>query len=64
MSSAHGTSRETTDLHVEIANRTRDGLPMVVAVVGVPGGLKTRSDQLQELVKSGAVDFVETRVGT
>ena len=36
---------------------------MVVAVVGVPAGLEARFDHLQELKRSGAVDFVESQPG-
>lgn len=50
---------ETVDLVVRVSNVTRDGLPMVVAMVGLPGGLEPRHDRLKELVKSGQIDFYE-----
>ena len=34
---------------------------MTVAIVGRPGGLEARADQLKELVKEGKIDFFETR---
>ena len=34
-------------------------LPMAVAIIGLPGGLEPRHDQLKELVKQGAIDFYE-----
>ncbi|MBI3267800.1 MAG: A-macroglobulin complement component [Planctomycetes bacterium] len=52
---------ETIDLAVEMASLSKEGLPMAVAIVGLPGGLEARPDQLKELVKSGVVDFYETR---
>jgi len=52
---------ETIDLAVELANLTKDGLPMTVAIVGLPGGLEPRTDQLKELVKEGKLDAFETR---
>jgi hypothetical protein len=52
---------ETVDLAVDVTNRTKDGLPMTVAVVGLPGGLETRLDQLKELVRARAIDAYETR---
>lgn len=36
-----------------------EALPMTVAILGLPGGLEPRADQLRELVKRGAVDFYE-----
>jgi hypothetical protein len=35
------------------------GVPMVVAVVGLPGGLEVDEEQLRLVQKSGVVDFVE-----
>jgi hypothetical protein len=52
---------ETLDLSVEVTNRTTEGVPMTVAIVGLPGGLETRPDQLKELLKGGTVDAYETR---
>ncbi|MBI3267801.1 MAG: A-macroglobulin complement component [Planctomycetes bacterium] len=52
---------ETVDLAVEFSSLSKAGLPMAVAIIGLPGGLESRPDQLKELVKSGVVDFYETR---
>jgi hypothetical protein len=52
---------EAVDLQVELRNRSAEGLPMVVAIIGLPGGLEARADQLKELVKEGKIDFFETR---
>jgi hypothetical protein len=48
-----------TEVRVAVANTTDKGLPMTVAIVGVPGGLEPRHDQLRELVKSGEVAAYE-----
>lgn len=52
---------EAVDLEVGVVNVSNDDAPMTVAIVGLPGGLETRPDQLKELVKEAKVDFVETR---
>src|SRR5207249_1114298 len=48
-----------TEAVVSIANRTDKALPTPVAIVGIPGGLEVRHDQLKELVKSGKIDAYE-----
>ncbi|MBI3726248.1 hypothetical protein HY251_20170 [bacterium] len=52
---------ETVDLRVQVANVTAETIPMTMAIVGLPGGLESRADQLKELVKEGKIDFFETR---
>lgn len=52
---------EAVDLEVGVVNISNDDVPMTVAIVGLPGGLETRPDQLKELVKESKVDFIETR---
>jgi uncharacterized protein YfaS (alpha-2-macroglobulin family) len=52
---------EALDVAVELANKTDAGLPMTMAIVGLPGGLEARVDQLKELVKMGKIDFFELR---
>lgn len=42
-----------------ISNRTDALLPTAIAIVGLPGGLEPRHDQLKELVKKGTVDAYE-----
>jgi uncharacterized protein YfaS (alpha-2-macroglobulin family) len=46
---------------VDIGNTSASGLPMVIARIGVPGGLEQQKWQLDELKKKGLVDFYETR---
>src|SRR6185503_14867433 len=48
-----------TEATVSIANKSSQVLPTPVAIVGIPGGLEVRHDQLKELVKSGKVDAYE-----
>ena len=49
------------DVLVKVSNLTDEGLPMVTAIVGLPGGLEARAEQLKELVREGKVDAFETR---
>jgi hypothetical protein len=49
----------TIRAHVE--NKTKDGLPMTIARVGIPGGTVFQTWQLKELRDKGAIDFYETR---
>ena len=46
---------ECTDVEVTLENMLADrGLPMCVAIIGIPGGLEARTQKLDELKKSGA----------
>ncbi|MEZ6114089.1 MAG: hypothetical protein R3C99_24215 [Pirellulaceae bacterium] len=40
-----------TEAAVTVVNRTGKQLPNPIAIIGVPGGLEPRHDQLKELVK-------------
>jgi len=48
-----------TEAIVSIANKSDQAVPTPVAIVGIPGGLEIRHDQLKELVKSGRIDAYE-----
>lgn len=48
-----------TEAKVTVVNKTKDVLPNPVAIVGLPGGLEARHDQLKELVKKGTIDAYE-----
>jgi hypothetical protein len=48
-----------TEAVVSIANQSDQAIPTPVAIVGIPGGLEVRHDQLKELVKSGKIDAYE-----
>jgi uncharacterized protein YfaS (alpha-2-macroglobulin family) len=48
-----------TETRVEVANNSPKDAATPVAIVGIPGGLEVRHDQLKELVKAGKVDAYE-----
>ncbi len=48
-----------TEATVSILNKSDQAIPTPVAIVGIPGGLEVRHDQLKELVKSGKIDAYE-----
>ena len=48
-----------TEAVVEVANNTTKDAASPVAIIGIPGGLEVRHDQLKELVKAGKVDAYE-----
>jgi hypothetical protein len=50
-----------TEAEVIVINRTDETLPMPLAIVGIPGGLEVRHDQLKELVKAGEIAAYEVR---
>jgi hypothetical protein len=52
---------ETVALEAELVNKTEQGQPMTVAILGLPAGLQPRADQLEELKKAGTIDYYETR---
>lgn len=53
------TEGELLEARAVVRNETGQSLPTAVAIVGLPGGLEPRHDQLKELVKKGAVDAYE-----
>ncbi len=48
-----------TEAIASISNKSDQAIPTPVAIVGIPGGLEVRHDQLKELVKSGKIDAYE-----
>lgn len=50
---------ESSEVSVKITNKSEDAAPTPVAIVGLPGGLQPRHDQLKELVKSGKIAAYE-----
>ncbi len=50
---------ETTEINVTVTNTTAEGLPTPLAIVGIPGGLEPRYDQLKELVEAGTIASFE-----
>ena len=53
------TEGNVTEATVSITNKSDQVIPTPVAIVGIPGGLEVRHDQLKELVKSGKIDAYE-----
>lgn len=54
---------ETVRLTTTIKNKTAEGLPMTVAVIGIPSGLSVQPWQLKELREKGVYDFYEIMNG-
>lgn len=48
-----------TEAKVVVVNRTGAVIPTPVAIIGIPGGLEVRHDQLKELVKAGTISAYE-----
>jgi uncharacterized protein YfaS (alpha-2-macroglobulin family) len=48
-----------TESRVVVTNKTDTDAASPIAIVGIPGGLEVRHEQLKELVKSGKVDAYE-----
>lgn len=52
---------ETTEMEAVVVNRSEDKVPSPTAIIGVPGGLEVRHDQLKELVEEGKIASYEVR---
>lgn len=50
---------DVTEAAVRVENLTGKAIPTPIAIVGVPGGLEVRHDQLKELVKQGKIAAYE-----
>ena len=50
---------ETIRLSSTLKNKTQDGLPMTMAIIGIPAGLTAQPWQLKELQEKKKVDFYE-----
>ena len=50
---------ELVEAYATVTNRSKEAVPTPVAIVGLPGGLEPRHDQLKELVKKGTIDAYE-----
>jgi hypothetical protein len=48
-----------TEARVVVVNRSNETVPTPLAVIGIPGGLEVRHDQLKELVKAGTIAAYE-----
>ena len=61
LSTAGLSEGDVVEATARVTNLTDTQLPTVVAIVGVPGGLEPRVDQLKELVKAKTIDAYEIR---
>lgn len=52
---------EAIDVVVEVANGRDQGLPMSIAVIGLPGGLEPVNESLDQLKEAGEIDYYERR---
>jgi len=50
-----------TEMHATVTNTSTKDAATPVAIIGIPGGLEVRHDQLKELVKAGKIDAYEVR---
>jgi hypothetical protein len=50
-----------TEANVIVTNEVNETIPTPIAIVGIPGGLEVRHDQLKELVKSGKIAAYEVK---
>ena len=53
------TEGAVTEANVVITNTSSEAIPTPIAIVGLPGGLEPRHDQLKELVKAGRIAAYE-----
>lgn len=51
----------STEANVTVINSSDEVVPAPVAIVGLPGGLEPRHDQLKELLKKGIFDAYEVK---
>eukprot|EP01121_Diplochlamys_sp_Union-15-3_P022885 TRINITY_DN9885_c0_g1_i2.p1 TRINITY_DN9885_c0_g1~~TRINITY_DN9885_c0_g1_i2.p1 ORF type:complete len:205 (-),score=42.25 TRINITY_DN9885_c0_g1_i2:7-621(-) len=55
------TEGQGSEIKVTLLNKKNEPQPMVVAIIGLPGGLEPRHEKLKELVKLEKFDFYEIR---
>jgi len=55
------TEGSATEANVTVINKEKAVVPTPIAIIGLPGGLEPRHDQLKELVKKGVIDAYEVR---
>jgi uncharacterized protein YfaS (alpha-2-macroglobulin family) len=57
----HLSEGDASEADVTVTNRSHAAVPSPVAIVGLPGGLEVRVDQLKELVSAGRIAAYEVR---
>jgi uncharacterized protein YfaS (alpha-2-macroglobulin family) len=55
------TEGSLTEAMVRVVNKTAEKIPTPIAIIGIPGGLEVRHDQLKELVKSQKIAAYEVK---
>jgi hypothetical protein len=50
-----------TEANVVVVNKSDEAIPTPLAIVGIPGGLEVRHDQLKELVEAGKIAAYEVK---
>jgi hypothetical protein len=55
------TEGSLTEAMVTVVNKAKETIPTPIAIVGIPGGLEVRHDQLKELVKSQRIAAYEVK---
>jgi alpha-2-macroglobulin-like protein len=63
LSATRITTQQTVRLTATLTNTTAQGLPMTMAVIGLPAGLSAQPWQLKELQEKKAFDFYEIQNG-
>ena len=59
LSDAELTEGDVTEAKITVKNKLAEPIPAPIAIVGIPGGLEVRHDQLKELVKAGKIATYE-----
>ena len=55
---------EATEAKIRVTNTTKEGLPMTIAVIGIPGGLEVRCMRRSEQARGGTAGIHRSRPGT
>jgi hypothetical protein len=55
------TEGSLTEAMVTVVNKAKETIPTPIAIIGIPGGLEVRHDQLKELVKSQRIAAYEVK---
>jgi uncharacterized protein YfaS (alpha-2-macroglobulin family) len=55
------TEGSLTEAMVTVVNKAKETIPTPIAIIGIPGGLEVRHDQLKELVKSKKIAAYEVK---
>src|SRR5690606_5465404 len=61
LKAAASATGETVRLIVTLSNTSQEGLPMTMAIIGIPGGMTAQPWQLKELQQKQWVDFYEVQ---